>query len=262
MSKSRSYLIELQARGRIAFTTEEFARELSLTPNAAKNSLRRLRKKREIASPLKGFHIVLSPGDRVRGCRPPEEFIDSLMKHLGESYYVALLSAAEIHGAAHHRPQCFQVMVSRPRRMIKCGHVRIQFLVKRKSSDSLAELHKVATGYFAVSTPEVTAFDLIAYQKQAAGIDNIATVLSDLSEVLAANKLIEDSKKFEVSVVQRLGYILARLGAANLADALEPEVKCRVLRSTLLVPGKEVLSGSVVDKRWRVIINDVVQPDL
>jgi hypothetical protein len=37
------------------------------------------------------------------------------MDHLGEVYYTGLLSAAEFHGAAHHRPQLFQVVVAKAR---------------------------------------------------------------------------------------------------------------------------------------------------
>ena len=35
------------------------------------------------------------------------------MAHLSQPYYVALLSAAAYHGAAHQKPQVFQVMVPR-----------------------------------------------------------------------------------------------------------------------------------------------------
>jgi predicted transcriptional regulator of viral defense system len=262
MSNSESFLITLQTRGRMAFTTVEYAKELSLSAEAAKHSLRRLREKREIASPVRGFHIILPPADRANGSRPPEEFIDYLMKYLDKPYYVALLSAAEIHGAAHHRPQSFQVMVTSPRRMIKCGGARIQFLVKRRISDLPTVKHKVKTGYFAVSTPELTALDLVAYQKQAAGIDNVATVLSELAEKISTEKLLEASRDFEVAVVQRLGFLLAQLGAIEVVAPLEREVEHRALRLAVLVPGKKVLQAAVTDKRWRLIINDIVQPDL
>lgn len=262
MSNPESYLIKLQTRGRISFTTVEYAKELSLSAEAAKHSLRRLREKREIASPIRGFHVILPPADRANGSRPPEEFIDYLMKYLDEPYYVALLSAAEIYGAAHHRPQSFQVMVTNPRRMIKCGNVRIQFLVKRTIAGLPTVQHKVRTGYFAVSTPEVTAFDLVAYQNQAAGIDNVATVLSELADKISASKLLAASKDFEVAAVQRLGFLLAQLGAVGVADPLEQEVEHRASRLTVLVPGKKASREAATDKRWRLVINDIVQPDL
>jgi predicted transcriptional regulator of viral defense system len=262
MSSPESYLIKLQTRGRISFTTAEYAKELSLSAVAAKHSLRRLREKREIASPVRGLHVVLPPADRANGSRPPEEFVDYLMKHLAEPYYVALLSAAEIYGAAHNRPQAFQVMVARPRRTISCGNVRIQFLVKNGLSELPKEKHKVRTGYIAVSTPEITALDLVAYQKQAAGIDNIATVLSELIEKISADKLLVASKHFAVAAVQRLGFLLSQLGASEVADPLAQEIERRASRRAVLVPGKRLPREAVTDKRWRLIINDIVQPDI
>lgn len=35
------------------------------------------------------------------------------MKFLGQPYYVGLLSAAALHGAAHHQPQEFQVVTNK-----------------------------------------------------------------------------------------------------------------------------------------------------
>ena len=35
------------------------------------------------------------------------------------------------HGAAHHRPQRFQVMVGKPRSSIECGKVVVDFHVRR-----------------------------------------------------------------------------------------------------------------------------------
>ena len=91
------------------------------------------------------------------------QFIDGLMNYLKEPYYVGLLSAAEIHGAAHQRPQIFQVMAARRRRTIKCGEVRIEFCVRRNLDKIPCAKHKVTTGYLRVSSPEATAFDLIGY---------------------------------------------------------------------------------------------------
>ncbi len=262
MSNSESFLNKLQAQGRIAFTTVEYAAALSLSPTAAMHSLLRLRRKQEIASPVRGFHVILPPADRANGSRPAEEFVDYLMKFLKSSYYVALLSAAEIQGAAHHRPQMFQVIVTSRRRAIRSGNVRIQFLVKGSIDRLPTTKHKVRTGYLTVCTPEVTAFDLVAYQTKAAGIDNVATVLSELAEKISAPKLLEVSKNFEIATVQRLGFILDKVGATEIANSLEGEVRKRAPRSVVLVPGKRSARNVVTDKRWRIIVNDIVQPDL
>ena len=79
---------------------------------AAYQGLQRLIAKGEVFSPAQGFYVPIPPEYRAwGGAIPSAEFIDQMMRHLGRRYYVALVSAAEIHGAAHQRPQVFQVMV-------------------------------------------------------------------------------------------------------------------------------------------------------
>ncbi|MCL4766883.1 MAG: hypothetical protein KJZ80_11655 [Hyphomicrobiaceae bacterium] len=46
-------------------------------------------------------------------------------------YYAGLLSAAQYHGAAHHRPQEFQVVVAKARRPTSCGKVRVAFIARK-----------------------------------------------------------------------------------------------------------------------------------
>jgi hypothetical protein len=43
------------------------------------------------------------------------------MRRLDLAYYAGLLSAAQLHGAAHQRPQEFQVFLAKNRRPIRCG---------------------------------------------------------------------------------------------------------------------------------------------
>jgi hypothetical protein len=53
------------------------------------------------------------------------------MAYLDEKYYAGLLSAAEYHGAAHQRPQVFQVVVARNKSEITCGKVRGIFVARK-----------------------------------------------------------------------------------------------------------------------------------
>ena len=82
------------------------SRTLGVSAAAARQALSRLAAKREIASPARGFYVVVPPEYRRLGCLPADQFIPSLMEHRKIPYYVALLSAAQYHGAAHHRPWC------------------------------------------------------------------------------------------------------------------------------------------------------------
>jgi len=60
--------------------------------------------------------------------------------------------------------------------------------------------------------PEVTAFDLAGYPHHAGGLDNAATVLSDLAESIDAAKLASITELSPVAWSQRLGYLLNQYG--------------------------------------------------
>ena len=63
-------------------------------------------------------------------CLPAEQFIPQLMDLASEPYYIALLSAAERHGAAQQRPQAVQVMVRKNRAAIECGRAHVEFVAR------------------------------------------------------------------------------------------------------------------------------------
>jgi hypothetical protein len=96
-------------------------------------------------------------------------FIPFLMEHLGEKYYAGLLSAGEYHGAAHQRPQVYQVVTARNRPQINCGRVRVQFIARKNMEQIPTSDLMTPHGYLKVSTPAATAFDLVGYFHSAAG---------------------------------------------------------------------------------------------
>ena len=53
------------------------------------------------------------------------------MKRKGLTYYAGLLTAAQYYGAAHQRPQEFQVFTQKNRRPIRCGKVRAKFIARK-----------------------------------------------------------------------------------------------------------------------------------
>jgi len=77
----------------------------------------------EIAMPYRGFYVIVPPEYRKTGCLPANQFIPLLMDHLKEPYYAGMLTAAEHYGAAHQRPQAFQVLLQHARPDIICGDV-------------------------------------------------------------------------------------------------------------------------------------------
>ena len=155
----------LLSEGRATFSFEEAKRNLKLSDTALRASVRRLKEKTVLAAPIQKFFVILPPEYRVMGCLPAAHFIPDLMKYVGARYYVCLLSAGEYHGAAHQRPQVFQVMTDSPRRAIKCGRVQIAFISKGNLKKTKTQEFNTPRGTISVSTPDFTAFDLVGYVK-------------------------------------------------------------------------------------------------
>jgi hypothetical protein len=121
----------LLAAGVHAFTTEDAAVVAGVKPDSARPALARLVKNKLAFSPARGLYIPIPPEYRSWGAVPALWFVDALMAHLDRVYYVGYLSAAEVHGAAHQRPQVFQVVVDRDLRARSFGRVRLRFITNR-----------------------------------------------------------------------------------------------------------------------------------
>ncbi len=251
----------LQASGRYTFPRTEAMSALKSSGPNLKRAAMRLAAKNRLAVPRRGFYVIVPLEYRAAGAPPPSWFIDQLMNHLGRPYYVGLLSAAAIHGAAHQQPQEFQVMTDAPERPIKVGRVRIRFLVKRRIDRIPTQEQKTETGILRLSSPEVTAIDLLRYTHAAGGIDNVATVLGELAERIDKQKLVEAARlEGELAYAQRLGYLLEAVGAQKRTSALAAWIREKGPRTTPLNPRKPV-KGQPVDQRWHIVVNDKIEEE-
>lgn len=261
VSSIREYLDRLRTMGRYTFTREEAERDLGKSSTAVTSALRRLKENERIASPRKGFFIIVLPEYRRIGSLPPSWFVDDLMKYLDQPYYVGLLSAAELHGSAHHRPQVFQVMTDRPTRPAQAGKVRIDFHTNRFIEDTPTEQVTTRAGYMTISTPDATAVDLVRYYKSSGGLDHVATVLSELAERIDPVALAAAASLVEEPVAQRLGYLLDLVGQEELTVPLHRLVSVRRSRPTPLMAGMNQKSTEA-DQRWNVIPNVEIESDV
>lgn len=196
-------------------------------------------------------------------CAPPVTwFIDELMKFHGLPYYVGLLSAAALHGAAHQQPQEFQVITSSPLRPIHIGRERVKFFTQKHFGLTPTEMKKGATGFFPVSTPEATAFDLIRYSRSAGHLSHVATVLDELREKMMSDRLVEVAKIVgELAPVQRLGYLLDYLKDKKLSESLHKWVKNRNLLPVPLIPTRKLPEKRTYNSKWAIIINEKIEVD-
>jgi len=252
----------LQASGRYSFRREEARRELGGSEPAFRAAARRLVERRRLAVPRRGFFVVVPVEHRGAGSPPASWFVDDLMAHLGRPYYVGLLSAAALHGAAHEQPQEFQVVVGEPLRPSRVGRTRIRFVTKRKLAATPVTSVRTETGSMKVSTPEATALDLVAYCRLAGHLGNVATVLAELSEKLDAGELRRAAEAgAEMPSVQRLGHLLDLVGEETLAESLARLVAEMKPRPVPLRPDRPRGRGNA-DPRWRIFVNEKVAVDV
>ncbi len=211
--------------------------------------------------PYQGFYVIVPPEYRSLGCRPAEQFIPDLMNYLGEYYYVGLLSAAEYHGAAHHRPQVFQVMVAKPRRTIISGKVQVNFIVRGNIEAIPTQPRNTVSGILKLSTPEATAFDLAGYYRHCGWLDNVATVLSEMVEVIDPEKLVTVAELSPITWVQRLGYLLESVGSEEIWQPLSEYINAKKPVRSPLLPSVTI-KGAVFSKRWQIYINTKVKSEI
>jgi len=256
----KDYLSQLMQGGRYIFTSQDAGNALGVSRDAAKLSLNRLRRKGEIASPARGFYVIVPPEYRALGCLPADQFIPELMAQNGLPYYVGLLSAAQYHGAAHHRPQTFQVMLGKARKPIECGKVRVVFHVRKRIADVPMQSLNTPRGTIAISTPAATAFDLIGYEAQIGGLDAVATILIELAEKIDAAKLVELAPTVPLPWVQRLGYLLEHIGEASKAELLKDFVRKHARETTTLQPSTPS-DDQPRNRDWKLIVNTDIEAE-
>jgi len=257
----RQFVSNLAAGGRYFFSSREAQSTLGVSPDAAKLALNRMAKHGGIASPARGFYVIVPPEYHSLGCLPADQFIPALMKRLGQTYYAGLLSAAQYHGAAHHRPQEFQVFLAKNRRPIQCGSVRVAFMARKRITDVPVQSFNTPRGTILVSTPEATAIDLVGYQHHAGGLDQVATILSELAEKIDPRKLATVARTAPIPWAQRLGYLLEHIDASKKAARLKTYVKEHARLATVLLPTAPRGDARRKDA-WNLYVNADIQAEI
>jgi len=237
-----TYTEELQAQGRYSFTIEDLYAKFNLSENAIKKSLQRLRSKKAIAIIRKGFYVIIPAEFRIKEMLPPLHFVAALMKYLNRDYYVSLLSAAALYGAAHQQPQTFFIMTKKPVLLpILNKRIKIIFCYKNQWSNEDIVERKMEVGFVKVSSAALTALDLISYYDRCGGFNSVATILLELAEVIDGEDLAIVAKRYhQVAAVQRLGYLLEIiLNRKDLTIVLENYLNTVKTYPILLRPDKQ-----------------------
>lgn len=229
------------------------------------NELYRLCSNKTIASVYRGFYVIIPVQYVLRGSIPATYYIDQLMAYLSKPYYVCMLSAAELLGAAHQRPQQFSVMTTFPkRRVVSTRNVIIDWFYREGLPEDALITKNTETGTIRISNPLLTAADLVQYQQHVGGLSLVATILEELSEQINIKSQFASLASFVKKVTwQRLGYILEHVVEENeLADELYEQIR-NLPGSLMYMPFSTSAEDNTSERnsRWKIKINIQIEKD-
>ena len=229
------------------------------------NELYRLCSNKTIASVYRGFYVIIPVQYVLRGAVPATYYIDQLMAYLSKPYYVCMLSAAELLGAAHQRPQQFSVMTTFPkRRVVSTRNVIIDWFYREGLPEDALITKNTETGTIRISNPLLTAADLVQYQQHVGGLSLVATILEELSEQINIKSQFASLASFVKKVTwQRLGYILEHVVEENeLADELYEQIR-NLPGSLMYMPFSTSAEDNTSERnsRWKIKINVQIEKD-
>lgn len=251
------------------FNTFSFDEVRESFPNASEqnlfNSLYRQTLKKRIVSVYKGFYVIIPPQYAAKGVVPPIYYIDQLMQYLGKPYYISLLNSAELLGAAHQRPQRFSVMTVYPSSNVsKSKNNTLEWIYRKDIPEKFLQTKNSETGIIRFSNPELTAIDLIQYEKYIGGLSRAATVLEELTEQTDFSKVSNELLDYtSVSAIQRLGFILESILKQNeQADILYEQLRIYGKRLNYIpLSTRSKNENTEKDTRWKIYINTEIEPD-
>jgi hypothetical protein len=143
--------------------------------------------------------------------------------------------------------------------------LKINYISIDKIPENLIEKRKTEAGYLNISTPLLTAADLVHFEKRIGGLNRAATIMNELVEVISKADFSAEFLSFTpATVLQRLGYLLEFICHNTiLSEALFSaivEQNIQLYRIPLKSYGQT--EGFSSDNRWKVIVNLEIDPDL
>jgi predicted transcriptional regulator of viral defense system len=108
---------------------------------------------------------------------------------------------------------------------------------------------------------EATAIDLVGYDRHAGGLDQVATLLSELAEQIDPQRLLAATQTAPLLWAQRLGYLLDLVGAEEKTSLLKAYVQENARDATPLLPAAPY-EHARRSPEWKVFINADVEPEI
>lgn len=245
---------ESLSRGSLVFT-KQFALENSWAPTerAFIAAAQRAVARGELFHPRRGAFVIVPYQYRADGYVPAEFVLDQLMKVEHVRYYVGLHKAAMAYGVSSRVGAQMTVVSNKRLPTISLGRSSIRFLYSKEIPGAgLIRRKSLNSCDLEVAIPALTLADMLRYWHAAGDTKAVFEVASDLAAQIESDDLATLVDFMAQPVLQRLGFMLDRVGQFERSDELYDLVGAK-LRA---VDWRSVVDRSdpqaVFDRRWKV----------
>lgn len=261
---AKDYIKDLLSIEHYSFSIEEISQHVAGNPISLKGELARLVQKKEIINLRKGFYLIIPPRYSKQSQLPVQLYISKLCQHLNRNYYIAFYSAAKFHGASHQQAQREYIMTSTPSLPnIKKHALNIHFFTTSIWPETNILEKKSDAGVFNISSPALTAIDLIHHQTKLGGLNRMLAILEELFEEINANDILDLLTWYpHKSSLQRFGFLLEKIQANDeIHEPIMEFLQQKPFFPVLLSPKFGQKPGAVCNY-WKVDVNIKMDSDL
>lgn len=258
------YIKQLQSFEEYSFSWSEIMTNCNAPEPTLRKELTRLVERKEIVNLRKGFYLIIPPRYQNIGKIPLPLYVDKLFKFLGRDYYVGLFTATTVYGASHQRIQQDYIITVPPTlRDVDKGKNKLRFFKTENLPTKNIIEKKSDAGLYRISSPALTAVDLVHYHPKIGGINRMLANLEELSQEIG----VEDLDKLlswypHKSTLQRFGYLMEHLESRDsITHEVYKSLKKEQFYPVLLTPKTGMKAGKT-GNRWKVDVNINLESDL
>ena len=210
------------------------------------------------------FYLIIPPRYSHSGKLPIELYIDKLFSFLNRNYYLGLYSAARYYEASHQQIQKEYILHDKsPLLSVSKGAVKLDFFTVSNWPEKNILNRKGDAGIFKISSPALTAADLLHHQSKIGGLNRTLSILEELFEEVEVSDINDLLSWYsQRSVLQRFGFLLNEYNSnSEPAELIYSHLKLQKFYPVLLSPKSNQKAGAV-NNRWKVDVNIKMESDL
>ncbi len=258
------YIKQIQSYEEFSFSWDEILENCKAPVPTIRKELIRLTEKNEVLNLRHGFYIIIPPRYQNLMKLPIHLYVEKLFTVLNKEYYVGLFSAASVYGASHQKIQQDYILTVPPAlRDIDKGKNKLRFIKTENWPEGNIIEKKSEAGNYKISSPALTAVDLVQHHSKIGGLNRILANIEELSQEITKDDLMQLLSWYpHKSSLQRFGFLIDYLEINNfISDEIFNKLKEDAFYSILLSPKKGIKAGKT-GNRWKVDVNIKLENDL